>query len=143
MDELLELKQYIEAERYDDALLLISEMEEMAKEDKLNKIGSFIVILLIHLIKQAAEKHTTRSWDTSIRSSLYEIGKTNKRKKSGGCYADADEFSTIIDESYPIALRRASDEAFEGSFGEDELEAMFDVATLKTNALDKLIATKN
>lgn len=32
MDELLELKQYIEAERYDDALLLISEMEEIAKE---------------------------------------------------------------------------------------------------------------
>lgn len=143
MDELLELKQYIETERYDDALLLISEMEEMAKEDKLNKIGSFIVILLIHLIKQAAEKHTTRSWDTSVRSSLYEIGKTNKRRKSGGYYADSDEFSRIIDESYPIALGRASDEAFEGSFSQDELEAMFDVATLKTSALNKLIETTN
>lgn len=143
MDELLELKQYIEAERYQDALLLISEMEEMAKEDKLNKIGSFVVILLIHLIKQAAEKHTTRSWDTSIRASLYEIGKTNKRKKAGGYYAGTAEFKEIIEDSYPIALRRASDEAFEGSFSEIELEAMFDVAALKTTALDKLIATKD
>lgn len=143
MDELLELKQYIEAERYDDALLLISEMEEMAKEDKLNKISSFIVILLIHLIKQAAEKHTTRSWDTSVRASLYEIGKTNKRKKSGGYYAGPDEFRDMIDEGYPIALRRASDEAFEGGFSEDQLEAMFDVAALKVTALDKLIASRN
>lgn len=143
MDELLELRQYIETERYDDALLLISEMEEMAKEDKLNKIGSFIVILLIHLIKQAAEKHTTRSWDTSVRSSLYEIGKTNKRRKSGGYYADSDEFRRIIDESYPIALVRASGEAYGGNYSEDELEAMFDVATLKLTALDKLIATRN
>ena len=143
MDELLELKQYIEAERYDDALLLISEMEEMAKEDKLNKIGSFIVILLIHLIKQAAEKHTTRSWDTSIRASLYEIGKTSKRRKSGGYYAGPSEFNDMIDESYPIALRRASDEAFEGSFSEDELEAMFDVTSLKMTALNKLIAIEN
>lgn len=138
MDELPELRQYIEAERYDDALLLISEMEEMAEEDKLNKIGSFIVIPLIHLIKQAAEKHTTRSWGTSVRSSLYEIGKTNRRKKSGGYYADPDEFRNTIDQSYPIALRRASDESFEGSFSEDELETMFDVA-----ALNKLIATRN
>ena len=143
MDELLELKQYIETERYDDALLLISEMEEMAKEDKLNKIGSFIVILLIHLIKQAAEKHTTRSWDTSVRSALYEIGKTNKRRKSGGHYADSDEFRNIIDESYPIALGRASDEAFGGSFEESELEKLFDVASLKQDALDKLVATRN
>ena len=143
MDELLELKQYIETERYDDALLLISEMEEMANEDKLNKIGSFIVILLIHLIKQAAEKHTTRSWDTSIRASLFEIEKTNKRKKSGGYYAGSEEFSEMIDQSYSIALRRASDEAFEGSFTEHELEAKFDPNELKAAALEKLIATKN
>ena len=137
MDELLELKQYIEAERYEDALLLISEMEEMAKEDKLNKISSFVVILLIHLIKQAAEKHTTRSWDTSIRASLYDICKTNKRKKSGGFYAHADELNEMIEDGYPIALRRA----FEGGFSEHELEAMFDVKVLKETALDNLMAT--
>ena len=142
MDELLELRQYIETERYSDALLLIGEMEEMAKEDKLNKISSFTVILLIHLIKQAAEKHTTRSWDTSIRISLFEIAKTNKRKKSGGFYADTEDFREIINESYPIALRRASDEAFEGGFSENELEAMFDKDALKTTTLEKLIATR-
>ncbi|GAB2607125.1 DUF29 family protein [Spirosoma areae] len=143
MDELLELKQYIEAERYDDALLLISEMEEMAKEDKLNKISRYIVILLIHLLKQRAEKHSTKSWDTSIYASLFEIGKTNKRKKSGGFYADADDFVEMINEVYPLALRKASNEAFEGSFEEQELEKLVDVAALKQEALAKLIATRN
>ena len=143
MDELLELKQYIEAERYDDALLLISEMEEMAKEDKLNKVSSFIVILLIHLIKQRAEKHSTKAWDTSIYASLFEIGKTNKRKKLGGFYADANDFVEMIDEVYPLALRKAANEAFEGSFDENELEKLVDVAALKQEALDKLIETRN
>ena len=143
MDELLELKQYIEAKRYDDALLLIGEMEEMAKEDKLNKISSFIVILLIHLIKQRAEKHSTKSWDTSIYASLFEIAKTNRRKKSGGFYAEADAFSEMIDDAYPLALRKAANEAFEGSFEESELEKLFNVAALKQEAFDKLIATRN
>lgn len=143
MDELLELKQYIETERYDDALLLISEMEEMAKEDKLNKISSFIVILLIHLIKQRAEKHSTKSWDTSIYASLFEVKKTNKRKKSGGFYAESTDFTQMVEDGYPLALRKAANEAFGGSFEDSELEKLFDVASLKQEALDKLIATKN
>lgn len=143
MDELLELKQYIETERYDDALLLISEMEEMAKEDKLNKIGSFVVILLVHLIKQRAEKRFTKSWDTSVFASLFEIKKTNKRRKSGSFYAESADFVQMVDDGYPLALRKASDEAFEGSFDGDELEKLFDVASLKREALDKLTATKN
>lgn len=143
MDELLELKQYIETKRYDDALLLISEMEEMAKEDKLNKIGSFIVILLVHLIKQRAEKRSTRSWDTSVYGSLFEIKKTNKRRKSGGFYAESTDFVQMVNDGYPLALRKAADEAFDGNFDGDELEKLFDVASLKQEALDKLIATRN
>ena len=142
MDELLELKQYIETERYADALLLIGEMEEMVKEDKLNKISSFVTILLIHLIKQRAEKHSTRSWDTSVYAALFEINKTNKRKKSGGYYADDDHFREMVDENYPLALRKAADEAFEGSFEAEELEKLFDVSALKQEAFDKLTATR-
>ncbi len=142
MDELLELRQYIEAERYDDALLLISEMEEMAKEDKLNKLSSFIVILLIHLIKQRAERHTTKSWDTSIYASLFEIKKTNKRKKAGGFYAGETEFAEMLEEAYPLALRKASTEAFEGSFDEKELERLIDVDALMNDALNRLLATR-
>jgi len=46
-------------------------MTEMSKDDKLNKIFSFsIMILIIHLIKQQAEKRTTRSWEVSIIDEL-------------------------------------------------------------------------
>ena len=50
MEEVLELKRYIEAQNYDKALEIVAELEEMSREDKLNKIYSYAVILLIHLI---------------------------------------------------------------------------------------------
>ena len=52
MEELLTLRQYIQQKDYERALLLIDEIEAMSKEDKLNKIYSYAVILLLHLIKQ-------------------------------------------------------------------------------------------
>jgi hypothetical protein len=56
MEELVELRRYIEQQRYAETLDLIAEMEEMSREDKINKIYSFAEILLLHLIKQEAEK---------------------------------------------------------------------------------------
>lgn len=79
MDEILELKQCLMNEQYTDAMRIVEEMEEMSKEDKINKIGSFIKILLIHMIKQFAEKRTTRSWDASIFDAIFEIQRMNKR----------------------------------------------------------------
>jgi hypothetical protein len=44
MEELIELRQYIEAKNYDKALELVADLEEMSKEDKLNKIYSYGVL---------------------------------------------------------------------------------------------------
>ncbi len=77
MEELLELRICLEQHRYDDALAIVSELEEMSKEDKINKIGSFVKILLIHIIKRHVEQRTTRLWDTSIANAVYEIRRTN------------------------------------------------------------------
>jgi len=77
MEELLELKGFLLSGNISDALLLVEEMTEMSKDDKLNKIYSFAKILLLHLIKQRAENHTTRSWDLSIKNSVREIQRTN------------------------------------------------------------------
>ena len=73
MEELLELNAYVEQGNYAEALTLIGEMEEMSKDDKISKIESFMEILLIHLIKQHAEKRTTRSWEVSIRNAVHKI----------------------------------------------------------------------
>src|SRR5262245_41244791 len=70
MVELVELMRYIEQQRYTEALDLIAEMDEISREDKINKIYSFAEILLLHLIKQEVEKRTMRSWDLTIRNAV-------------------------------------------------------------------------
>jgi hypothetical protein len=55
MEELLLLRELIEKQEYDQALEIVSQLEEMSREDKLAKIYSYAVILLLHLIKQEAE----------------------------------------------------------------------------------------
>lgn len=121
MEELLDLKDHIEKKRYTEALILIDEMEEMSREDKLNKIYSYAKVLLLHLIKQAAEKRTTRSWDASIYNSIKEIRRTNQRKKSGGRYAQASDLKEILSDAYDTALKYAAIEVFEGKFSDNEL----------------------
>ena len=141
MEELQELRGYIEGQQYHEALNLIEEMEEMSRSDKINKIGSFIKILLIHLIKQQAEKRTTRSWDTSIFNALFEIKRINKRRKTKGFYIKQAEMYELIDDYYSTALRYASLEAFGGRYEADELETMFDQNTLQQKAVDLLQTT--
>ena len=106
MEELLTLRQYIQQKDYEKALLLIDEIEAMLKEDKLNKIYSYAIILLLHLIKQEPEKRSTMSWDFSIYNSTKEIKRTNKRRKSGGYYADEDELKEICSDAFDTALKR-------------------------------------
>ena len=140
MDELLELRRYIEQQRYPEALDLLAEMEEMSREDKINKIYSFAEVLLLHLIKQAAEKRTTRSWELSIRHAARHMARVNTRRKAGGLYAEATELRTIITEAYQPALERAALEAFEGRYDDRELEQQVDRIALEQRALD-LVAT--
>lgn len=135
MEELEQLRTYIEASRYDDALMLIGEMEEMAKDDKLNKIGSFAIVLLLHCIKQQAEHRLTRSWEVSIRNAVREIERSNKRRSSGGYYASEADICEILESVYPSALDRASLEAFEGRYDSRELAAMINREEIIAQAL--------
>ena len=141
MEELLELRAHIEQGRYGEALTLIGEMEEMSKDDKLHKIGSFIEILLIHLIKEQAEQRTTRSWQVSIQNAVDNIKDVNKRRKSGGWYITDEELREAIDDRYQRALRRASLEAFEGALSEDQLAAKIDRQSIEEKALQMISST--
>jgi hypothetical protein len=134
MEELLELRRYIEQQRYTEALDLIAEMEEMSREDKINKIYSFAEILLLYLIKQEAEKRTTRSWDLTIRNAVRQIGCVNKRRKSGGVYVDGAELRAIIADVYQPALERAALETFEGRYDDQELGQKVNRATIEAKA---------
>lgn len=135
MEELLELRQLLEQGKVQEAMLLVDELEEMSLSDKINKIDSYGVILLIHLIKQQAEKRLTRSWQISIENAVREINKTNKRRKSGGVYLNQAELIDILQQAYPIALKRAALEAFEGRYESEELAVMVDEPAILAEAL--------
>ena len=105
MDELQDLREHIEHGRYAAALTLIGEMEEMSRDDKIQKIESFLQVLLVHLIKQQVEGRTTRSWDVSIHNAADAIRRVNKRRRAGGWYLSDTELAEAVDEILPSALR--------------------------------------
>lgn len=132
MEELLELQQLLINGNIPGALLLVEEMTEMSKDDKLNKIFSFGKIILLHLIKQAAEKRTTRSWNLSIANAVKEIQRTNKRRKSGGMYFTTEELRETLEDAYELSLNGA---AFEGRYETEELAAMVDKEMILEQAI--------
>ena len=130
MEELLELKQLLLAGDTDGALVLLEEMTEMSKDDKLNRIFSFAKILLLHLIKQQAEQRSTRSWDLSIKNAVKEIQRTNQRRKAKGTYCTIAELRETLEDAYEIALEAAAREAFEGRYESVELGEKVDRAVV-------------
>lgn len=113
--ELIELRQSILEGRYDDALEIIDDLEEMSKQAILRKIEAFLVRLLIHLIKNQIEQRLTNSWIASISDSIIQIAKLNFKGNQTSHYIKADEWQTYLEEALAIAIRPASAEIYEGT----------------------------
>ena len=139
MEELLELREFIMTGDLTAALSLIDELEEMSKEDKINKIYSYCIVLLVHLIKQQAEKRTTHSWEVSIRNAVDGILRVNKRRKAGGYYLNQQELEELLTEAYARALDNASLEAFGGIYERTTLGKMIDQSLIIQKALSYLV----
>jgi hypothetical protein len=135
MEELLELKTLLLKGDIKGSLALVEEMEEMGKKDIIKTIRSYAIILLMHLIKQQAENRTTRSWEVSIRNSVREIQRENKRRKSGGYYLTFQELLETLEEAYLNAIDQASLEVKEGEYKPDELENLVDREGIINQAL--------
>lgn len=141
MEELITLKQLLHQGKVTEALELIEELEEMSKSDKVNKIFSYGIILLLHLIKQASENRTTKSWETSIFNAVKQIQRTNQRYKAKGTYFTEEELAETLQDAYESALRRAALEAFEGRYEVEELGKMVDQAQILEKSM-RLIVSK-
>ena len=139
MEELLELKTLLIGGNISEALILVEEMTEMSKDDKLNKIFSFGIILLLHLIKQQAEKRTTRSWDVSIRNSVRQIQRSNKRRKANGNYLTPEELQETLLDAYKSALDKAALEAFEWRYEAEAIAAMIDRNLILNQAMELIL----
>ncbi|MEB3280881.1 MAG: DUF29 family protein [Lyngbya sp.] len=138
MEEILELKELLLKGDIKGSLTLIDELEEMGRKAILKTIRSYAVILLLHLIKQQAENRTTRSWDVSIRNSVREIQRENKRRKAGGYYLNQEELLETLEEAYLNAIDQASLEVEEGRYEPQELEQLVNREELLNQAM-KLI----
>jgi Domain of unknown function DUF29 len=135
MEELLMLKDLLLQGDIPAALVIVNELEEMSRDDKINNIRSYAKILLLHLIKQQAENRTTRSWDISIRNSVREIQEKNKRRKAGGYYLTAEELHSILDVAYIMAIDSASLEVREGQYEPEELATIVNREEIINQAL--------
>ncbi len=113
--ELIELRQSILEGRYDDALEIIDDLEEMSKQAILRKIEAFLVRLFIHLIKNQIEKRLTNSWIASISDSVIQIAKLNVKSNQTSYYIKADEWQEYLEEALSMAIRPASAEIFQGT----------------------------
>ncbi len=117
----MELKELLHRGKVAEALVLVAELEEMSKSDKLNKIFSYGIILLLHLIKKVAENRTTKSWETSIFNAVKQIQRTNKRHKAKGTYLTEEELVETLEDAYESGLKSAALEAFEGIYDVEEI----------------------
>lgn len=142
MEELETLRKLIEEQDYSSALALIDEMDEMAKDDKIAKVESFLAVLLIHLIKQQAESRSTSSWQRSINHALFGIFKANKRRSAGGFYLKEDELKAAINESFSFSLKEAAEEAFGGAYSADQLSTMVNADQIKQEAFTRIMDYK-
>jgi Domain of unknown function DUF29 len=141
MEEILQLKEYLVEHRYEDAMLLVGEMEEMARSDKLNTIRSYMAVLLAHCIKQEIEQRTTRSWDVSIRNAVIEIAYINKRPNSGGFYAEAEAetLEILLNRALESALNKAASEIHKGKYTPEEVAELIDTEALLHRALTMIL----
>ena len=142
MEELWELKEFLLGGNISDALLLVEEMTEMSKDDKLNKIFSFSIVLLRHLIKQQAEKRSTKSWETSIFNTVKQIQRSNKRRKAGGDYLTQVELRETLEDAYESGLKQSALEAFEGRYEASEIAAMIDRNAIIEQAITLILGDR-
>lgn len=140
MEELFTLKQLLLKGDIQGAITIVEELEEMSRDDKINAISSYAVILLLHLIKQQVENRTTRSWEVSIRNSVRMIQQKNKRRQSGGYYLPQEDLRLALEEAYPEAIDRASLEVEEGRYQSDELVQIVNGENILNQAIILIIA---
>lgn len=70
MEGILALRESLMRGDISGALLPVEDMAAMGLKAIPSKIRSYSIILLLYLIKQAAQECTTRSWELSIRNAV-------------------------------------------------------------------------
>ena len=124
--ELTDLRISLLDGRYDEALAMVDELEGMSKQAILRNIESFLVRLLVHLIKNQIERRFTNSWIASISDSIAQIAKLNLKDNKTSYYIQADEWLMYLEEAIEAAIRPASVEVLTGQLKPKQLSNQLD-----------------
>ncbi|MBC6480801.1 MAG: DUF29 family protein [Hormoscilla sp. GM7CHS1pb] len=141
--ELIDLRNSILSGRYDDALAIVDELEGMSKKSTLRNIRSYLIRMLIHLIKNQVEQRLTNSWAVSIRDSLVEIQDLNIMDNKKSHYVKADEWEELLYLGFDAAIYKASVEVSNGEYKPVQLLEVVDKEEILEKANQLLSLTYN
>ncbi|YAG14992.1 hypothetical protein NSTC745_04345 [Nostoc sp. DSM 114161] len=77
---------------YQDALLIVDQLESMSRKSYIRNIRSLLIRLIIHLIKNQVEQRLTNSWVASIEGSILEIQDLNLEDNKTSYYVKSGEW---------------------------------------------------
>jgi hypothetical protein len=123
MEELTALRQSVLEHRYDDALAIVGDLEDMGRKSILRNIASFLKILLIHLIKNQIEQRLTNAWVASISNAILEIQDLNLQNNRQSYYLAKEDWQELLEETLEKSIRLASLEIWDGRMRSPELKA--------------------
>lgn len=132
--ELIDLRTSILEARYQDALEILDELEGMSKQAILRHIESFLLRLMVHLIKNQIEQRLTNSWAASISDSIRQIKKLNLKDNKTSYYINVDEWQPFLEEAIEAAINPASAEVMQGKLKPNQISQMLDKIGLATIA---------
>ncbi|BAU63110.1 hypothetical protein STA3757_04660 [Stanieria sp. NIES-3757] len=124
--ELSDLRVSIVEGRYNDAIAIIDDLEEMSKKAIFRNIMSFLIRLMIHLIKNQIELRLTNSWLASISDSVIEIQALNLKDNKKSVYIKLDEWLPYLEEAIERAIRPASVEVMNGKLKPAQISEQID-----------------
>jgi hypothetical protein len=124
--EIWDLRKSILEGRYDDALVIVDELELMSRKSYIRNIRSFLIRLIIHLIKNQVEQRLTNSWAASIEGSILEIQDLNLQDNKTSHYVKQTEWEELLDAAFDAAIKPASAEVLNGLYTPKRLEAIVD-----------------
>ena len=141
VQELTDLRQSIIEGRYQDALNIVDQLQGMGKQAILRNLESFLVRLLIRLIKNQVEKRLTNSWAASISDSIRQIKKLNLKDNKKSWYIKQDEWFEYLEEAFEVAILEASIEVSGGIYSPIQLEEIVNKTQVFNIALSLITLT--
>ncbi|MDF0552991.1 DUF29 family protein [Kamptonema sp. UHCC 0994] len=139
--ELIDLRASIVEGRYEDALVIVDELEWMSKKGILLNIESFLVRMLVHLIKNEVEQRLTNSWVASIRDSIIKIQDLNLKENNTSYYIKENEWDSRLEMAFKDAIFEASTEVANGAYKPRQLRQILDESRILTRANELLRLT--